>query len=277
MQARCRLLWRNLADEATLSAPGAAENFPAVMLQDHDPGMLCKSQAGPLVIQGSWPSAQTCTCLALLRHNLGVAGSISLTTDAGQEVTAKPWLPMYPFGRGPFGRGPLGGYPSARERQEMMPLPIRIIYFDQPLRFSGFSLSLADPGQPDGQVELGRLFLGPHLEAVINYRWGYGFGFSDPSAKVTLPTGGERFQVEDRLAELELEFDHVPSASAYSDFLRFLYVVGQSVPFIVDPEPEGPSHRRFWLQRYMRSQKDMSNPFAFDHRGDFKLSLKEYR
>ncbi len=277
MAARCRILWRNLADEASLSAPAAASGFPAVMLQDFDPAKICKSVAGDLVIQGSWPRPQTCSALALLRHNLTAGASITLTTDSGQQVTGKPWLPVYPFGRGPFGRGPIGGYLAASERREMMPMPFCIIYFSAPLRFSSWTLNLHDPNNPDGHVEAGRLFLGPHLESTINHRWPYGFGFTDQSQMVKLPTGAKRFQPGERLARLELEFSNMEAAPSFSDFLRFLYVVGQSVPFIIDVEPEGPSSRRFWLRRYVRCLTENLPQLGMLHRGQFKLSLEEAR
>ncbi|MBI5523372.1 MAG: hypothetical protein HY910_12145 [Desulfarculus sp.] len=279
MAAKCRMLWRNLADEAVLTSPAYAAGFPPVMLQDHDPGMLCKASAvgADLVIEGSWSTPQTCTSLALLRHNLTVAGSITLTTDSGQTVSGKPWLPLYPFGRGPFGQGPIGGYPSARERREMMPMPLAIIYFPQALRFGDFTLTLSNPSNTSA-LELGRLFLGRHLEAQVNYSWGYGFGFTDPSTEIKLPTGAKRYQRAERLARGTLDFRFIDPAMAYGDFLRLFYVLGKSIPFIIDPEPEGPNSRRFWLRRYVRCLNDPPMPdFQYMHRASFKLSLEEAR
>lgn len=279
MAAKCRFLWRNLADEAALTSPGFAAGFPPVMLQDYDPGMLCKASAvgANLVIQGSWSTPQTCTALALLRHNLTVAGTITLTTDTGQTVSGKPWLSLYPFGRGPFGQGPIGGYPSARERAEMMPMPLAIIYFGQALRFTSFTLTLANPSNPVA-IELGRLFLGRYLESPVNYFWPYGFGFTDPSTEIKLPSGAKRYQRGERLARASLDFQYIESATAYGDFLRMFYVVGKSIPFIIDPEPEGLNSRRFWLRRYMRFLNDPPMPdFEALHRAKFKLGLEEAR
>ncbi len=279
MAAKCRLLWRNLADEATLTAPGAAEGFPAVMLQDYDPCMLCKagSVGSDLVVEGSWSAPQTCTALALVRHNLSVGGSITLTTDMGQTVNGKPWLPIYPFGRGPFGQGPIGGYPSAQERQEMMPQPLAIVYLGQDLRFTNFTLRLSNPSNV-APLELGWLFLGRHLEAQVNFRWPYGFGFIDPSQEIKLPGGAKRYQRAERLAQFALDFEMVEAPQAYGEYLRLFYVLGKSVPFIIDAEPEGPGSRALPLRRYVRCLNGPPIPdFEQLHRAKFKLNLEEAR
>ena len=76
---------------------------------------------------------------------------------------------------------------------------------------------------------------------------------------------------------MELEFSNMEAAPSFSDFLRFLYMVGQSVPFIIDVEPEGPSSRRFWLRRYVRCLTENLPQLGMLHRGQFKLSLEEAR
>ncbi|MFH1033603.1 MAG: hypothetical protein V1806_03775 [Pseudomonadota bacterium] len=279
MVAKCRALWRDFAQEATLNAPNAAENFPAVMLQDYDPCMLCKADTAgaDLVIEGSFASPETCTALALVRHNLTVAGSITLTTDSGATITGQPWVPIYPFGRGPFGQGPVGGYPSARERQEMMPQPLAIVYFEAAERFSDWTLTLSNPTNP-AALELGRLFLGRYLETEINFRHPYSFGFTDPSQEIRLPNGAKRFVRFERLAKFSLDFQYINSAQAYSQFMAMYYVLGKSIPWIIDAEPEGPGSRKSWLRRYVRFRNDPPQPdFELLHRAKFKFDLEEAR
>ncbi|MFH1058919.1 MAG: hypothetical protein V1797_09625 [Pseudomonadota bacterium] len=270
-----RIMFRNHADQAALACPGAAENFPALMLQDLDRSKLCRgADPDTLVIQGQWERPRTCGALILLQHNLTTNGSIRLTTDRGHDWTWGAWESIYRFGRAPLGKGVVGGYPGRTDIEELTAGPARFIYFG-PEYFTSWTLTLSDPGNPDGWLECGRLFLGPYLQAQVNFIWPYRLGHVDYSQQQRLPGGKLQVRKQRSANRLEVEFASLPHEAHFGEFHQWVRAVGNHTPFFVDPVPTAGGAERFWHRMYCHRVDTNLPETTFANRGHYSLSLEE--
>lgn len=276
MSGNFRALYRNYIMDATLSVPaGAMANFPAVMLQDLDRTKLVRQAGQELVIQGTWDSQRDCAAMVIGQHNLGVNGSIRLQTNGGHDQTWEAWEPIYQFGREVLGTGYVGGYPSREDVEALTAGPLRYIYFGTAWWFSSFTLTLSDPDNADGWIEAGLLFLGPYLEAEVNYVWPYRLGHVDYSQRQRLPDGKLAVRKGRQANRLELEFQHVSRDSHFGEFHRWLRMTGGHTPFFIDPSPNGGGDERWWQRMYCHREDTNLPETEFVNRGNYSLALEE--
>ncbi len=269
-------MYRNLIDEATLSSPGTTAGFPVAMLKDPARTKLCRQDGESLVIEGSWETPHSCSVLILANHNLGAArGTIRLQTDGGHDWTWRAWESIRRFGQGPLGAGMIGGFPGRRDVAELTAGPLRFIYLG-PAWFQSWTLTLSElGGNPDGWIEVGRIFLGTYLEMPLQFSWGFELGHQDFSSLQRTPWGTANFIPQGQPRTQVLPFRKITKEAMYGEVLRWLRTVGNSRRFFVDPLPDGTGPQRFWHRIYCR-RSDTNQVTAEEmFRGTAQVTLEE--
>ncbi len=143
------------------------------------------------------------------------------------------------------------------ERAFYAPDPVRIIYFEPPadedqITARYWRLLLIDPGNPDGYLQIGRIFLGLYDEYARNVGYGWGFSYEDDSA-VSRSVGGQPWT--DRRQPyrvLRLPWKAFLNEDKYWRLSFFLKQVGLSQDFIIDPFPAAAPSERFYTALYGR-------------------------
>lgn len=174
--ANVRLIYDNAADRAVLAAsPAMVSTLPVANLQDPSRSKPSRSTGtAPQVVTGDWGGYELVSGMAITRHNLtaaaeyrlelfgGIGQSGALLFDSGEQVA------IAAYGWGEFGWGAAGWGGSVFDA---WPERFSNLYFTAVLARS-FRLTIADADNPDGYLQLGRLFIGPHFEPVENMSYG---------------------------------------------------------------------------------------------------------
>lgn len=178
-------LMDNWADRATLAASSSAAAMPVSNLQDPQRTTVYRSGAGgtqtiDITLPADAPPIQT---FALVDHNVSISGTVRLQawTDAlGGAVqvfdqTIKTYTPVYGYGQQAFGADLYGGYSqyvaglSLGEALSVL-RPILVASVAPALTALYWRVTLNDVALSYYQV--GRLYLGPSWEPLVNYSWG---------------------------------------------------------------------------------------------------------
>lgn len=243
MSSNVRFISVNHADDATLSAsPAAVSTLPVTNLQLSPRGKISRfTGLATQDIDGTLPSSRLVSGFVLYRHNLTTSATcrlrlysdVAMTTliyDTGAFVA----LPGKALGELDWGIDPLGasvftGWGEAFTQLWFTPIKIR-----------AFKITLTDAGNPDGYIDVGRLFLGPFLEPLINIEFGtLQLGWSEGSTQTR--TGGGSLRTDSspagpyRCLTMSLNGLNEGERSRFVDFQR---TTGLRKDFFVSVFPE---------------------------------------
>ena len=154
-----RLVLFNDHDTATLTASSAASGTPIENTQRNDRAEIFRSaDLAELVIEGTLPAGAFVDSLQLLGNNLSATGSVRLTLlegetepwDSGEQSTGE----IIPAGIWRAGIDPWGATynDQLRNPATMFRFPITPI--------TGYRITINDPGNAAGAIEIGRIVLG---------------------------------------------------------------------------------------------------------------------
>lgn len=288
MAAKLRIIWDNrYFDAATLTPSSAATNFPAVNVQDK----LRKRTWRTTGLTGQYLTADLgqslyCTCLALINHNLTFAGKVTVqaSDDPAFGTLLKDdeydaWADIIGYGEGGFGGHGFGGVILEADRAYYAPEPIRIIYFDpvgdDQVMARYWRLRFTDAANPDGYLEVGRVFLGLFDEYAKQFSYGWEYAGEDDS-EITYSVGGQPWIDRRPLRRaLKLSWRAFSREDKYWRFLFFLRQVGLSRDFIIDPVPDGQAAERFFTAMYGRFSDIPSLVAAERQFNEMELSFVE--
>lgn len=179
-----RIIPDNLADTATLTAsPAVAATLPVTNLQLSLRSRVMRTTSTvDQQIKGTWASAQMLSGAVIWRHNLTSAGTWKLelfsdaawTTkvyDSGDVVSwpAKAWGEFI-WGVDPLGANVFTGWGKA----------FSAMWFS-PTAAQSFRITFKDATNSAGYLEVGRLFLGLHLEPLYNMSYDHALEWVDDS------------------------------------------------------------------------------------------------
>ncbi len=260
------VIWDNrYFDAATLTPSSEVATLPARNLQDPQRTRPWRAEG----ITGEYlevdlTAAQICNCLVLIDHNLTPAGKFTLQASNAADYSTllldqeyDAWLPVYGTDEFGFGEHGFWGCFLEEERQFYVPQPIRAVYFRQPLgtaeiKARYWRLLFTDPDNPDGYIQIGRIFLCRYDEYSCQFEFGMAMPGQDESVINTSP-GGQKFSdyrpyKRGRL----LPWTYFPKEDFWWKFNFFQEKVGLSRPFVVDAFPAGLPSQRFYNLLYCR-------------------------
>jgi hypothetical protein len=281
--ANLRAIWDNrFFDAAALTPSSQVATLPAVNVQDRLRKRVWRTTgcaAEYLIANLGDPGEAVrppALALALVNHNLTMDGQVRVQAAANVQfnpvlldLTFPAWLDIIGYGEGGYGMLGYGGKIPAADLPWYAPEPVRIIYLmeDEPLvetlKPAGalelknyWKISLADPANPAGYLEVGRVFLSYFEEWA--YHWdNWEMGFQDDSEIVRSRGGQPWTDRRPPYRTLRFHWGGFQDLDKYWSFVFFALKMGLSRDWILDalPDAEEIVSTRWFTTLYGRFQQ----------------------
>ncbi|HYH39936.1 MAG TPA: hypothetical protein VD860_17070 [Azospirillum sp.] len=258
-------LYRNLVDEATLSASSQAVSVERV--KDFRPGRVWRATGytSEYIVVDHGAVVDT-THAAVVAHNMNVNGTIrvrrsndaTFATSLYDSGAVEAWQPVAGLGFDGFGLS-LGGYPILTGINDYRPYRV----FDYGGRVSAryTRFDFANPGLNKG-IEVGRLFDGLGVQPGMNMAYDWSWEWVDPSE--IIDTESAFFIVRrTKYRVLRLTLPHLTEAEAINAFDDLKRIIGNSRDLLVVPFPTGavPLQYRTTIYGVPIENGALSNPY----------------
>lgn len=266
-----RMLWDNrLLDTAILTATTSATGYPATALQDQFRSRKWRSTSlTGQSISIDFGTEKNFNAVAFIDHNLSVTGTIRLMASNSPggsdllDLNIAAFNPMIGLGEAGYGDWGFGGYLLESDRKYIVPNPIRIVYREEMVRYGAGSLfgdallygtpeedpslirvaaryitlEFIDTENPDGYIELGRLFFCDSRDFGFNFQ-SIAHGSVDDS-EIARSLGGQAW-ITKKLPlrrTIEVSFDALQYLDKYWNLKFMVEKMGMTEPFIIDCFP----------------------------------------
>ena len=123
---------------------------------------------------------------------------------------------------------------SANARSGYQSPYISLLASAQSLRY--WRVEVADASNSDGYVQIGRLFMASTWVPSVNYSYGAGLGYQDPTPIDTSLSGAEYFDVRSRFRVFNFTLQYILNTEAYSYALELQRLAGTSGEVLVIPD-----------------------------------------
>lgn len=245
--------WPNRTEAATLSGGAWSTNSPLNNLKTRYSFEVARSADTALAstqLQCALDKVRSVRCMALLRHNLTVAGSYRLCASNTAGDFSAPiadtgwvdaWPSMKPFGDTDWGdEGWWGGKPAA---EDIAGYPsILLVVLPAAVRARYWRLELDDTGNPAGYVEAGRLWIGGQWQPEYNMSLGMGLRWEDAS-KSEKSVGGTFYPDErEKTRVLTASLDSLSHDEAHARYLEMTRQLGTTRELLVVPDADDAMH-----------------------------------
>ena len=111
----------------------------------------------------------------------------------------------------------------------------------QTLRY--WEVEIADTGNSDGYVQIGRLFMSSTWVPSVNYSYGAAIGYQDPTPIDVSLSGAEYFDVRSKFRVFEFELQYILGTEAYSNALELQRLSGNSGEVLIVPDKEDTTNQ----------------------------------
>lgn len=188
MGAKLRIIAPNYADDAVLTdSPAMAAALPVANLQDSARARVARSVGlpAPQYVRGNWNESKAVNGFAIWRHNLRATALVRLKLWANQNQAgtllydsgAVTIGTIIPYGEFVYGVDVYGGWLFTNWAASYTTL-----WFDQVHALS-FELQMTDAGNPDGYMQVCRLFLGKYWSPSVSHSFGHQMRWQDESTQ----------------------------------------------------------------------------------------------
>lgn len=255
--------WPNRIDEATLSSSGTWQaTLPLANLQSRVLATVARSNMSLLAdpdIVIDLGQARRIGVVALVAHNLSVVATLRVegATDAGFTAGV--------YDSGFFNVWPSGvvdadlleweddnfwlGTVSAEARAGYQAPCIHLLPAAEIARY--WRITLHDPGNADGYLQAGRVFLSDVWQPAANYSYGAQLGYEDRSGVAESLGGTEFFDARAKFRVHRLTLDWLSESEGYNRLIEMQRQLGQTGELLVIPDPSDAANmpRRAMLGR----------------------------
>lgn len=97
-------------------------------------------------------------------------------------------------------------------------------------------VEIFDSTNSDGYVQIGRVFLARGWTPSVNYSYGAGLGYQDPTPVLTSLSGAEYFDVRSKYRVMNFGLDYITDSEAYNYALELQRLAGISGEVLVMPD-----------------------------------------
>ena len=260
-----RAIWDNrFFDAAALTASSQVSTLPVQNLQDPMRELVWRSEGltnisvtanlgTPSDPDDLRPPVQA---LALLNHNLTADAKVRLQASLSPEFCSllldeefDAWGYIAGAGEGGAG-GPFlaGGKLANAHRSFYTPSPLRVVYpVKNDLEAKGYwKIAFTDPGNPDGYIQMGRIFLTFYDDFKSDWAYPWFLGGKDESEIIYNPSGVP--WTDPKAFRRCLRFVWNERFSDEDKYWRFFFMVmnmGRKQDWIIDPISDRVSARHF--------------------------------
>lgn len=279
--ANCLIAYPNRADEFTLAGGSWVGNLTLANLQNRFLGVVARSTNDALAstqFNGELNITRPVKLFALVNHNFSVSALYRLRVYSDPARTQllydTTWLPVWEslslaeleweddnFWTGAPEGEDISGYTWT--------LPIILPTQHQ---VAGFLLEIDDTGNPDGYVQIGRLFLGAGFQPVKNMSYGHRIGYETDTAVQTAWSGAEHFDEKPLYRVQRLSLDNMDTDEGLASAFDLVRKVGVSKEVFYLHNPDDTIHkiRRSFLGR-LRTLSPLESPYYNTTRMEFEI------
>lgn len=243
------LAWQNRADEGTLSGGSWLSTLPLVNLQNRQVQKVARSSNATTAATRfdlDLGAAKSVSVVALVVHNIGVSGKVRITGASNSGFTSpeyqSAWIDVWPAGMIPqelleweddnFWLGTL----SAEARAGYQSPFIHILPSTLALRH--WRVEVDDTTNTAGYIHIGRLFIAQGWRPTVNYAYGAGLGYDDPTPVDTSLSGAEFFDQRSKYRVMSFRLEYISGTEAYSYALQLQRLAGISGEVLVVPDSD---------------------------------------
>lgn len=269
--ANAILAYGNLADTAALYGGDWLGELPLSNLQDRRLGQLARSataSTGDSWFDADFGATRLFKVAALVNHNLSVAAQyrirLSLDPNFIDSVADSGWTDVwpvvYPFGSLPWGSPSwwAGKYPA----DQIGRYTGAVVFVLSSLTAAQYlRVEISDPGNPDGFVQIGRLFVADGWQPTRNMTYGASLAWEDRTQVQEALSGAEYFDTRPPVRVARFGLEAMTESEAMSQAFELQRAMGVSgeVLFIWDPADTTHALRRRFLGR-LRTLSPIENP-----------------
>lgn len=251
--ANITLAWQNRTDDGTLSGGSWQASLPLTNLQNRQVQKVARSvdaltASTQFAINLGQP--RTIGVIALVVHNISVSGQVRITGSDSPSFSTlyydSGWVNAWPSGQIPLNLLEweednfwLGTLSSSARAGYQSPY-IHVLSTAAYLQY--WKVEVSDTGNPDGYVQIGRLFMSPTWVPSINYSYGAGLGYTDPTPIETSLSGAEYFDTRSKFRVFEFKLDYILDTEAYAYALELQRIAGTSGEVLVVPNKDDTSN-----------------------------------
>lgn len=167
------------------------------------------------------------------------------------------WKSLWGAGEDRAGFHGAGGLPDDDDLRFIR--PIEMFLFDRPNEYQFWKIHFVDAENPDGYLEIGRMFLGPLFRPTRNFVSDFIMRpFSDPSSKEDSMGQVTHSDEKQKFSQIQLDFQGVEPSEAQMGFAHMQNVVGLTRDFFVSLEPDQDYSNWFNTTFYGRLTREMA-------------------
>ena len=241
------LAWQNRTDEGTLSNGSWLSTLPLTNLQNRQVQKVARSNgvaASATKFDVDLGSAKSIGVVALVVHNISVAGTVRITASDSASFSTLYYdsgnVSVWPSGVIPlelleweddnFWLGTI----SQQARAGYQAPFIHKLSIIKNMRY--WRVEIVDAGNSDGYVQIGRLFMARGWTPTVNYSYGSGLGFQDPTPVDTSLAGAEYIDVRSKFRVMQFSLPYITDTEAYNYALDLQRLAGVSGEILVMPD-----------------------------------------
>jgi len=185
------------------------------------------------------PADETVCCFAITGHNLSETAQIDVArSQDGNTYVGLATITITPqasvgYDEGFYGFGGYGGVTPS----EVLPGSTQYVFFSavDSSDWPYWKVTIMDPSNADGFIEVGRVYLGSHWEPTNQIVPGWNITVVDDSEIITLVSGQKIDNPKDRYLQISFRLPHLSVSDAISNFLTIIndYKVTKKDIFLV--------------------------------------------
>lgn len=235
MSANMRIIFENLHDDSTLTA--TSEALPVSYTQRSGRSYVWRStDTAEQVITGTLATPGYINSVVLLRHNIGVSGTVrvelllsgSVVHDSGEAFPAE----LKPLGEWVVGVDPWG-VPDL----SLLPAKQFAAWLPQPILCDSYRITINDADNLDDYIQVGRVFAGQYYSPATNPAYGMSLEWQDFGDNVRTESGSLR--TVGRGSARQMSFDlEVLAQQGFSDLTLQLTRAGKESDVYITMYPE---------------------------------------
>lgn len=280
--ANVMLGYPNRIDAATLALGAWEATLPLNNLKDRKLGKVARTTSdanSATLFSADLGAPKSIRVIALVNHNLSLAARYRIraddNADFGSPLLDTGWQDVWPVVYLPDDleweddNWWTGKYTDEEKAGYTWTL-VHVLAANLVARY--WLVELDDTANPDNYVQIGRAFIGPALQPVVNMGYGVQIGFEPRAELGEALSGAEYFNRRDpyRVARFSLGAMSEGDAFARAFEINRRAGIDQEVLFVYDPDDTRQQLRRRFLGR-LRQLSPIEHPYPNWHSTAFEL------
>jgi len=185
-----RIIFDNLHDDSTLTA--TSEALPVSYTQRSGRSYVWRSTStAEQVITGTLATPGYINSIILLRYNFSVTATVRIELLLSGSVVYDS-TQRFPSELKPLGQWVVGVDPWGSSNLALLPAKQFAVWLPQVVLCDSYRITINDANNPDGYLELGRIFIGQYYSPQYNPAYGMSLEWQDFGENVRTESGSLR-------------------------------------------------------------------------------------